>query len=51
MIGATEATVDKGVRLAPQETAEGRGFTEPARTARDLAAVREMLSAMRHYRG
>src|SRR6185503_5538238 len=46
MIGVTEATVDKGVRLAPQETAEGRGFTEPARTARDLAAVREMLTGV-----
>ena len=39
MIGATEASVDEGVRLSPQETAEGRGFTDPARTVHDLAAV------------
>ena len=40
MIAKWEATVDTGVRLAPHETAEGRGFTAPARTADDLAAVR-----------
>src|SRR5512132_2810054 len=43
-----EATVDTGVRLAPHETAEGRGFTDPARTADDLAAVRVMLATVRH---
>ena len=43
-----EATVDTGVRLAPHETAEGRGFTDPARTADDLAAVRVMLLTVRH---
>jgi hypothetical protein len=39
--------VDTGVRLAPHETAEGRGFTDPARTADDLAAVRVMLAVVR----
>jgi hypothetical protein len=43
-----EATVDTGVRLAPLETAEGRGFTDPARTADDLAALRVMLATVRH---
>jgi hypothetical protein len=47
MIGATEATLDKGVRLAPHETAAGRGFTDPARTPHDLAAVRVMLAGVR----
>jgi len=47
MIGATEASVDEGVRLSSQETAEGRGFTDPARTVHDLAAVGVMLQGVR----
>jgi hypothetical protein len=44
--GATEATVNQDM-LAPQETVEGRGFTDPARTAGDLAALRVMLVVVR----
>jgi hypothetical protein len=40
--------VNQDVRLAPQEMVEGRGFTDPARTADDLAAVRVMLAVVRH---
>lgn len=47
MIGATEGAVDDCVRLAPRETAAGRGFTDPARTVRDLGAVRLMLEEIR----
>ena len=47
MIGATEGTVDDCVRLAPREMAEGRGFTDPAHTARDLVVVGLMLAAIR----
>jgi hypothetical protein len=47
MIDATEGAVDDCVRLAPRQTAEGRGFTDPARTDRDLAAVRVMLAEIR----
>jgi hypothetical protein len=47
MIGATGDVVDDCVRLAPRETAAGRGFTDPARTARDLGAVRLMLEEIR----
>jgi hypothetical protein len=47
MIGATEGAVDEFVRLDPLETAVGRGFTDPAHTIRDLAAVRLMLGAVR----
>ena len=47
MIGATEGTVDDCVGLAPRETAAGRGFTDPARTTRDLAAVGLMLDNIR----
>ena len=47
MIGATEGVVDDCVRLALQETAAGRGFTDPARTTRDLAAVGLMLDNIR----
>ena len=43
--------MDEGVRLAPRETAEGRGFTDPARAAHDLAAVRVMLEAVRRVSG
>ena len=39
--------MDTAERLAPHETAEGRGFTDPARTADDLAAVRVMLATVR----
>jgi hypothetical protein len=38
--------VDDCVRLAPRETAGGRDFTDPARTARDLVAVRVMLEGI-----
>ena len=47
MIGATEGAVDVCVRLAPRETAAGREFTDPARTAQDLAAVGLMLDNIR----
>jgi hypothetical protein len=47
MIGPTEGAVDDCVRLAPRETAVGRGFTDPAHTARDLVAVRVMLAEVR----
>ncbi len=47
MIGATEDAVDDCVRLARRETAAGRGFTDPAWTARDLGAVRLMLEEIR----
>ena len=47
MIGATEGAVDDCVRLAPRETAAGRGFTDPAQTTRDLAAVGLMLDNIR----
>jgi hypothetical protein len=39
--------VDDCVRLAPRETAAGRGFTDPAQTTRDLATVRVMLAEVR----
>jgi hypothetical protein len=39
------------MRLAPWETAEGRGFTDPARTAVDLAALGVMLAAVRRVVG
>jgi hypothetical protein len=48
MIGAAEGAVDDCVRLAPRETAVGRGFTDPARTTRDLAAVGLMLDNIRY---
>ena len=51
MIGATEGAVDDCVRLAPRETAAGRGFTDPARTTRDLAAVGLMLDNIRRQVG
>ncbi len=38
-------------RLMSTETAAGRGFTDPARTAHDLAAVRLMLAAVRRVSG
>jgi hypothetical protein len=47
VVGATEATVNQDI-LAPQETVKGRGFTDPARTAEDLAALRVMLAVVRH---
>jgi hypothetical protein len=47
MIGATEGAVDDCVRLAPRETAVGRGFTDPAQTTPDLVAVRRMLDEIR----
>src|SRR5262245_2098639 len=37
-------TVDEGVRLAPWETAEGHGFTDPRATSPDLAAAARMLA-------
>ena len=40
--------MDDCVRLALRETAEGRWFTDPARTAGDLAAVELMLDNVRH---
>jgi hypothetical protein len=47
MIGVTESDVDHCVRLTPQETVAARGFTDPARTAPDLGAVRVMLEEVR----
>ena len=47
MIGATEGAVDDCVRLGPRETAADRGFTDPAHTTGDLAAVGLMLAAIR----
>jgi hypothetical protein len=47
MIGVRRPSVETGVRLAPHETADGRGFTDPARTVHDLAAVRVMLATVR----
>jgi len=47
MIGATEGAVDDCMRLGPRETAVGRGFTDPAHTARDLGMVGLMLAAIR----
>jgi hypothetical protein len=47
MIGATEDVVDDCVHLALRETAVGRGFTDPAQTTRDLAAVGLMLENIR----
>jgi hypothetical protein len=47
MIGATEGAVDDCVRLALRETAAGHGFTDPARTTGDLAAVGLMLDNIR----
>jgi hypothetical protein len=47
MIGATEGVVDDCVRLGPQESAVGRGFTDPAHTTRDLTVVGLMLAAIR----
>lgn len=47
MIGATEGAVDDCVRLALWETAAGRGFTDPAQTTRDLAAIGLMLDNIR----
>ena len=47
MIDATEGAVDDCVRLAPRETVEGRGFTDPAWTNRDLVAVQLMLAEIR----
>ena len=41
--------VDDWVRLALRETAEGRWFTDPARTVGDLAAVELMLDAVWHH--
>jgi hypothetical protein len=43
--------VDTGVRLAPHETANGRGFTDPALTTHDLTAVRLMLATIRRLTG
>lgn len=43
--------MDEGVRLELRETVEGRGFTDPARTPHDLAAVRVMLEAVRRASG
>ena len=39
--------MDDCVRLGPEETAGDRGFTDPARTAGDLAAIDLMLAAVR----
>lgn len=36
--------MDDGVRLAPRETAAGRGFTDPGETAPDLVAASRMLA-------
>jgi hypothetical protein len=47
MIGATERDVEDCVRLTPKEAVAGRGFTDPARTAGDLGAVRVMLEEVR----
>jgi hypothetical protein len=47
MIGATESAVDECVRLAPRETSPGRGFTDPAHTARDLGLIGLMLATIR----
>jgi hypothetical protein len=47
MIGATEGMVDDCVRLARQEIAAGRGFTDPVQTTGDLAAVGLMLDQIR----
>jgi hypothetical protein len=51
MIDPTESAVDDCVRLAPRETAVGRGFTDPARTTEDLAAVRLMLAEVQRQVG
>jgi hypothetical protein len=47
MIGGGGGRVDDCVRLGAHETAEGRGFTAPAHTAGDLAAVGRMLARLR----
>src|SRR5687768_3411886 len=47
MIGATGGAMDDSVRLGPRETAGGRDFTAPARTAEDLRAVGRMLDSLR----
>lgn len=47
MIDAAEGAVEDCVRLAPRETAAGRGFTDPARTDLDLVAVHVMLAEIR----
>jgi hypothetical protein len=47
MIGATEGAMDDCVRLLLRETAAGRGFTDPAQTTKDLAAVGLMLDNIR----
>lgn len=39
--------MDDCVQLAPRETAAGRGFTDPAQTTGDLAAVGHMLDELR----
>ena len=40
--------MENAVRLAPRETAAGRGFTDPGETAPDLAAASRMLAGIRH---
>jgi hypothetical protein len=44
MIGATEDAVESYARLGPNDTAAGRGFTDPGATAPDLAASSRMLA-------
>jgi hypothetical protein len=48
MIGGTEDAVDDCTRLGPQDTAAGRGFTDPGATAPDLTAASRMLAEIQH---
>src|SRR5262245_47769309 len=45
------ALVDDCVRLDPRGAAAGRGFTDPAVAARDVATIRVMLAEIRHQIG